>query len=90
MNHYDLLGVTASADPAELRRAYVRMARRYHPDLHATADPTAVAYAENQMRELNLAWEVLRDEQRRAAYDRSIGAAAAASAMNAGAASVRR
>lgn len=59
---YGVLQVDASADIAEIRAAYRALAAVHHPD-HAGVD------SEPRMRELNLAWEVLRHPQRRAAYD---------------------
>ena len=59
---YRVLQVDASADSATIRAAYRALAAVSHPD-HAGAA------GENRMRELNAAWEVLGDPQRRAAYD---------------------
>ena len=59
---YRLLQVEASADIAEIRAAYRALAAVHHPD-HAGVD------SEPRMRELNLAWEVLRHPERRAVYD---------------------
>ena len=61
---YALLGVSPSADSEELRRAYLALARRWHPDVND--DPTAPA----RMQEFNAAYEVLSDPRNRAAYDR--------------------
>lgn len=75
MTHYEVLGVAPDAPAGEVRRAYLREARRHHPDRHAGAAPSATAgrdAAERRMRELNEAWSVLRDPDRRAAYDRSL------------------
>jgi hypothetical protein len=62
-NHYDVLGVPASATQAEVRAAYRAAARDHHPD--AGGDP-------GRMRALNVAWAVLGDPVRRAAYDRAL------------------
>jgi curved DNA-binding protein CbpA len=59
---YGVLQVDASADSDAIRAAYRALAAVYHPD-HAGAD------GESRMREINAAWEVLGDPQRRAAYD---------------------
>ena len=59
---YRVLQVDASADSGAIRAAYRALAAVYHPD-HAGAD------GESRMREINAAWEVLGDPQRRAAYD---------------------
>ncbi len=67
--HYDVLGVAPSADHAEVRRAYHKAARRWHPD-RFVGKPTAEAErAESTMRRLNEAWEILGDHQRRKSYD---------------------
>lgn len=67
MNHYDVLGVGPDATAAELRTAYRTLARRFHPD---AADPTdAPDDASTRMVELNEAWSVLSDQDRRRAYD---------------------
>jgi hypothetical protein len=69
---YDVLGASGTASQAELRRAFVRQARRYHPDYHAQSDQMTRTEAENRMRELNDAWEILGDVERRKAYDRTL------------------
>jgi hypothetical protein len=65
-NHYDVLGVTRTASPDEVRRAYHRKAREHHPDVQAGA----TTYA--SMVEINAAWAVLGDPARRRAYDREL------------------
>ena len=65
MEHYELLGVRKSASAAEIRRAYQKLARRLHPDLNP-GDPAAA----ERFGAVTLAYEVLSDPQRRAAYDR--------------------
>jgi hypothetical protein len=64
VSHYDVLGVAPAADDATLRRAYVALARRHHPDL-AGGDPA-------RMRAVNEAWATLGDPDRRARYDQSL------------------
>ena len=66
MNPYDVLGVSPSASDGELHRAYVRLARRWHPDLNDGSPE-----AEHRMRELNEAWAVVGDPAARARYDRA-------------------
>lgn len=61
--HYETLGVARNASPAQIRAAYRDAARRLHPD----AGGSAAA-----MQRLNVAWNVLRDPGRRAAYDRTL------------------
>jgi hypothetical protein len=62
---YAVLGVPTTASQAEIRAAYRAAARRVHPDAGGSAD---------EMQRLNVAWHVLQDPGRRAAYDRSVGA----------------
>lgn len=63
-SHYEVLGVTPTADEAAVRRAYVALARQHHPD-RAGGDAA-------RMRALNEAWATLGDPVRRARYDRAI------------------
>lgn len=68
---YKILGVTRGADPAVIQAAYRALAKKYHPDVGGN-DPVATA----KFREVRAAWEVLRDQDRRAAYDRPYADAA--------------
>ena len=65
MTHYEVLGVSTSANAAEIKRAYRMQARRHHPDLSGADDAV--------MRALNQAWATLGDPVRRQAYDRTLG-----------------
>src|SRR4051794_24376908 len=74
VNHYEVLGVPIGADPAEIHRAYVKLARRHHPDMHLN-DTVAVQFESRQrMLDVNAAWAVLGDADRRAVYDRQVRA----------------
>ena len=64
-DYYDVLGVPRDADENTIKRAYRQLARKYHPDV--AADKVA---AENHFKEINEAYEVLSDAQKRANYDR--------------------
>ncbi len=71
-SHYETLGVPTGADPAEIRRAYVALARRFHPDAHADRSPAERAHADRRMRDVNEAWSALSDPARRRAYDATL------------------
>jgi curved DNA-binding protein len=62
-DYYDILGVEAGAGDAEIKSAYRRLARKYHPDV--SKEPGA----EDRFKAINEAYEALRDPQKRAAYD---------------------
>ncbi|WP_297161119.1 J domain-containing protein [Thermogemmatispora sp.] len=68
-DYYSILGVAPTASPEEIRRAYLRLVRRYHPDAHLAAAPGLQSMHEQQMKLINEAYEVLGDPRRRAAYD---------------------
>jgi curved DNA-binding protein CbpA len=67
--HYETLGVREGADPDVVRRAYLDLARRLHPDRWIDASPDEKVATERRMREVNEAWRVLGNAGRRVAYD---------------------
>jgi curved DNA-binding protein CbpA len=69
---YDVLGITASATPAQLRRAYVDKARQLHPDGYSGRPEAEIDTARRAMQDVNEAWRVLREPASRAEYDRSL------------------
>src|SRR5260370_23314302 len=62
---YDILGVAKSADADELKRAYRKLAMQFHPDRNAGDNS-----AEQKFKAISEAYDVLKDDQKRAAYDR--------------------
>lgn len=70
--HYKTLGVAADASTADVRRAYLDLAREWHPDRFAGRPALEAKKAEERMRKLNEAWSVLGDGSRRNAYDREL------------------
>lgn len=64
-DYYDTLEVSKTATFEEIKKSYRRLAMQYHPDRNA-----GNAEAEAKFKEINEAYEVLKDEQKRAAYDR--------------------
>ncbi|WP_258130344.1 DnaJ C-terminal domain-containing protein [Achromobacter anxifer] len=62
-DYYSTLGVERDASEDDIRRAYRKLARKYHPDVSKESD------AETRMRDVNEAYDVLRDKEKRLAYD---------------------
>jgi curved DNA-binding protein len=62
-DYYEILGVTRGADADEVKRAYRKLARKFHPDVSKEKN------AEDKFKEVQEAYEVLRDSDKRAAYD---------------------
>ncbi|MFA6162740.1 MAG: DnaJ C-terminal domain-containing protein [Methylobacter sp.] len=63
-DYYKIMGLSRAASQDEIKRAYRKLARKYHPDVSKEKD------AEAKFKELGEAYEVLQDPQKRAAYDR--------------------
>jgi len=76
-DYYEILGISRDADKEELKRAYRRLARKYHPDVNSEAG------AEERFKEINRAYEVLSEPEMRARYDR-FGEAGVSSGAGAG------
>lgn len=74
--HYEALSVASTADQAEIRRAYLAAARKWHPDRHLDLSATEGAKAESAMRRVNEAWKVLGTAESRKVYDRQLAGSA--------------
>ena len=62
-NYYDILGVDKKASEADIKKAYRKLVRQYHPDINDSPD------ADAKMGEINNAYETLKDAEKRAQYD---------------------
>jgi molecular chaperone DnaJ len=82
-DYYELLGVSKTVTPDELKKAYRKLAMKYHPDRNQGNKE-----AESKFKEISEAYEVLSDEQKRAAYDQ-YGHGAFDGSMGAGAGGFR-
>ena len=64
VDYYQILGVSRDAEKSDVKKAYRKLARKYHPDVNQAAN------AEDKFKEVNEAYEVLKDADKRQAYDR--------------------
>ena len=65
-NYYEILGIDKSASQAEIKTAYRKLAKQYHPDLNKSPD------AEQKFKEISEAYEILSDENKRRNYDNPV------------------
>ena len=63
-DYYEVLGVERNANKSELKQAFRKLAQKYHPDVNKSEE------AEGLFKEINEAYQVLNDDQKRSAYDR--------------------
>ena len=66
-DYYETLGVDRNATDKEIKSSFKKLAKKYHPDLHTDEDKKA---AEEKFKEINEAYEVLSDKEKREKYDR--------------------
>lgn len=70
MNYYEILGVDRNVSPKDLKKAYKRLAKQWHPDLNRDN----LKVAEEKMREINIAYDTLSDEVARIDYNKKLDA----------------
>lgn len=63
-DYYEILGVDKTSTPEEIKKAYRKLAKKYHPDLNKGSEEAA-----EKLKEVNEAYEVLSDEEKKAKYD---------------------
>ena len=68
MNYYEILGVERNVTPKDLKKAYKKLAKKWHPDLNKDN----LKVAEEKMREINVAYDTLSDEVKRLDYDKKL------------------
>ena len=61
---YEILGVSKNANDEEIKKSYRKLAMKYHPDRNKSNKE-----AERRFKEISAAYEILKDPQKRAAYD---------------------
>ena len=68
MNHYEVLGVRKNASQEDIKKAYKNLVKKYHPDIYA-GDKT---FAEKKTAQINVAYDILSNQESRQAYDEEI------------------
>ena len=76
MNYYEILGVNRDATIPEIKKAYKKLAKKWHPDLNRDN----IKVAEEKMKEINVAYSTLSDEVARIDYNKKLDAEAKTSA----------
>jgi curved DNA-binding protein len=68
-NYYSILGVSPTATQEEIQKAYRKLARKYHPDLHADKEEKEREHAKQQFQKVQQAYDVLSEPEKRKLYD---------------------
>ena len=68
-DYYEVLGVDKSASENDIKKAYRKAAMKYHPDKFANASDAEKKDAEEKFKEINEAYQVLSDSQKKQQYD---------------------
>jgi tetratricopeptide (TPR) repeat protein len=74
--YYDLFGVTANSSPAQIQQSFQQLARKFHPDRHM-GQSERVGLLQDLMGRVTTAYKTLVDDEKRASYDKQLGAAGA-------------
>lgn len=69
-DYYEVLGVSKGASDSEIKRAYRKAAMQYHPDKFSNASEKEKKEAEDKFKEINEAYQILSDAEKKAQYDR--------------------
>ena len=70
---YDILGVSKNASQDEIKKAYRKLAKQWHPDKFTKENESKRKEAEEKFKKISEAYETLGDEQKRREYDNPIG-----------------
>lgn len=69
MDLYEILGISKAATPIEIKKAYRNLAKKYHPDKVINAKEAEKKEAEKKIKEINYAYEILTNEEKKKEYD---------------------
>lgn len=72
MTHYEILGVSETATEEEVKRAYKKLAKKYHPDANTGANKTDSDDNHKKITEINEAYSVIGDKSKRSEYDNKL------------------
>lgn len=72
MNYYDILGVKNTATDSEIKSAYRKLSKKYHPDVQQGKSDDEIKQAADKFKEITQAYDTLSDKQKREEYDNNI------------------